>query len=158
MPARKHHIRRRKPWKVFISYSHKDPTRCDELCFHLTMLVRDKLIEIWYDGLIDPRTPWDKDVKDHLRAADLVLLLVSARFLPSYYCYEVEMAEALRRHKLGKAVVLPVIIGSCDWTTAPFAKFNAVPKHGHPIIGNRDRRDKGWTEVAQKVRAIVKPK
>jgi len=144
----------RSPKTGFISYAHKDTRRCDELREHLAQLVRERLIDIWHDGLIDQRVPWDEDIKDHLRTAEIILLLVSARFLASHYIWEIEIMEAMRRYKTRETIVLPVIIGKCDWETACFAKLNAVPRHGKPISGSRDRRDYGWTEVAKKVRSF----
>ncbi len=155
MPAKKRRKPKRRPLLGFISYSHKDTRRSDELRQHLALLVHEGLISIWHDGLIDQRIPWDQDIKDHLKKADVILLLVSARFIDSYYCYKIEVTEALKRHRRKEAVVLPIIIGTCDWQTALFSKLNACPAHGRPIYGNRDRRDVGWTEVAKKVRSIV---
>ena len=147
------HPRRVKKTAVgFISYSHKDTRRCDELREHLSQLVRERLVTVWHDGLIDQRNPWDAEIKAHLDAADIVLLLISARFLSSYYCCEVEVTAAMQRHERGEAVILPILIGRCDYETASFAKFNVFHLNGKPICGNRDRRDAGWTEVAKKVR------
>ena len=139
----------------FISYSHKDMRRCDELREHLAQLHREQLIAVWHDGLIDQKTPWDKDIKAHLQSAHVVLLLVSARFLASHYIWEVEIKSAMRRYRKGEAIIIPIIIGKCDWETACFSRLNAVPAHGRPISGSRDRRDCGWTEVAKKVRSVL---
>jgi hypothetical protein len=144
-----------KPKFGFISYSHRDMRRCDELREHLSQLVREQLVHVWHDGRIDQRVPWEKDIKDHLEAADIVLLLVSARFLNSYYCCEVEVQAAIDRHRKGLTVVLPVLIGRCDYETAEFAKLNVFHFNGGPICGNRDRRDAGWTKLAKKLRLII---
>ena len=157
MPAKKRRKPKRKPLLGFISYSHKDERRSDELKQHLALLEHEGLIAFWHDGLIDQRNPWDQEIKAYLKKADVILLLVSARFIKSYYCYNIEVTEALKRHRKKEAVVLPVIIGNADWETAPFAKLNACPANGRPIIGNRDRRDAGWTEVAKTIRSIVAP-
>lgn len=162
MPAAK----KRKAWrgvpKVFVSYSHKDSRRRDELEEHLAQLMREKLINVWWDGLIDPATPWDDDIKKHLRDADIVLVLISARFLKSYYCCEIELAEAARRHiakrlkrKEKRAMVIPIPLSPCDWHTCLAGQFNPIPKAPKCVNGNRDHRDKRWTEVAKYIRSIV---
>ena len=40
--------------------------------------------------------------------ADVVLLLVSADFLASDYCYDIEMTRAMERHEAGEARVVPM--------------------------------------------------
>jgi hypothetical protein len=139
----------------FISYSHKDVRRCDELREHLSQLVRERIIEVWHDGRIDQRIPWERDIRDKLKMADVVLLLISARFLSSYYCCEVEVREAMNRHARGKTIVLPVLIGRCDYEKAEFATLNVFQLNGGPISGTRDRRDAGWTALAKKVRSLL---
>lgn len=155
MPTSKHFSRKRKPRIGFISYSHKDLRRCDELREHLSQLERERVISTWHDGLIDQRSPWDRDIKQHLRSAYIVIFLVSSRFLHSHYCCEIEVKETLERAKMGKVIVLPVLIGSCDYETSAFAKYNVFHLNGKPIGGPRDNRDQGWTKVAKKVRALL---
>lgn len=122
---------------------------------HLSQLAREQIIKVWHDGLIDQRKPWDKDIKDNLKTAHIVVLLVSAPFLGSYYCCEIEVKEALERARKGKTIVLPVLIGRCDYETSDFARLNVLHHNGGPISGRRDRRDDGWTAVAKKVRALL---
>lgn len=45
-----------------------------------------------------------KAISERLKHADIVLLLISIDFINSYYCYEVELEEALELHyaKKGK--------------------------------------------------------
>ena len=38
------------------------------------------------------------------------------------------MQRALERHQAGEACVIPVIIRSVDWSSAPFATLQALPK------------------------------
>ena len=73
------------------------------------------------------------------------MLLVSADFLSSDYCYDVEMMRAMERHEGGEARVIPVIVRDCDWTTAPFAKLQALPKNGEAVRLWPDR-DSAWKE------------
>src|SRR5262249_51877954 len=50
---------------------------------------------------------------------------VRSAIVPSYrettdYCYDIEMARALARHKEGTATVIPIILKPVDWNGAPF--------------------------------------
>jgi len=106
--------------------------------------------------MIDPKVPWATDITKNLRAAKIVVLLISSRFLASWYCNEVEVREAVARHNIGKVVIVPVCLRNCHWKHAPFAKFDSEPKKHKTVTGNRDRRDGAWTEVAEKLEAIAK--
>lgn len=156
MPARHSPKRKRKPVTVFVSYAHKDVIRCDELREHLSDLVRNEVLHVWWDGMIDPKIPWATDIKKNLHAAKIVVLLISSRFLDSWYCNEIEVREAVQRHKNGKTIVVPVLLRKCHCKDAPFAQFDPEPKKHKTVTGNRDRRDAAWTEVAEKLDAIAR--
>jgi hypothetical protein len=49
-----------------------------------------------------------------LNRANVILLLISADFLASDYCYDVEMKRAMERHEAGEAIVIPIILR--QWT------------------------------------------
>jgi hypothetical protein len=85
------------PISVFISYSHRDQVLRDELESHLSNLKRQQIISSWYDGNIVPGTEWQQ-IFEHLASAQIILLLISADFLASDFCYSIEMEQALTRH------------------------------------------------------------
>jgi hypothetical protein len=71
-------------YEVFISYSHRDKELRNELDKHLSNLKRQNIIASWYDGNISPGTEWEPLIIEHL-------LLVSADFMASDFCYSIEM-------------------------------------------------------------------
>jgi hypothetical protein len=73
------------------------------------------------------------------------------RALASDYCYEVEMQRALVRHQAGHACVIPVIIRSVDWSGAPFAELQALPKDTKAVASWKNT-DEAWTNVALGIR------
>lgn len=81
--------------KVFFSYSHKDEALRDQLETHLALLRNQCLIESWHDRRIVAGSELDDSIFDQLEAANVILLLVSADFLASTYCYSKEMARAM---------------------------------------------------------------
>ena len=126
---------------LFFSYSHKDEDFRDQLEVHLAMLKRQGLIDAWHDRRILAGDEIDKSIDAHLEKADIILLLVSADFLASAYCYDIEVRRAIERHDEASAQVIPVILRPCDWTTAPFGKLLAAPKDGKPVTQWQDRDD-----------------
>ncbi len=139
---------------VFFSYTHKDEALRDELEAHLALMKRQNLIAGWHDRRILAGDDVDDTIEQELEKADIILLLVSADFIASNYCYSKEMSRALERHEAGQARVIPVILRSCDWQSAPFGKLLAAPKDGKAVTTWPDR-DVAFTDVAKQVRAAV---
>jgi hypothetical protein len=142
------------PVSVFYAYSHRDAPFRDRLETHLAVLRRQGLIEDWYDRQIRPGQVVAREIDDRLRTADVILLLVSADFLASDYCYEVEMKLALERHERGDARVIPLILRDVDWHRAPFAHLLALPTDGKPVVAFRNR-DRAWLQIVAGIRNEV---
>lgn len=135
--------------EVFISYSKQDKDLRDGLLAHLRPLEREDIIT-WHDRQILPGTEWDEEIKARLNAADIILLLISADFLATDYCTQVEIPEALRRHEAGEATVMPVILRACGWKYTLLAKIQAYPEKAEPIKSWKDI-DEAYTNVVDGV-------
>ena len=140
--------------RLFYSYSHKDETLRDELQTHLSLLKRQSILHDWHDRQISAGREWEGAIDENQEAADVILLLVSADFLASDYCYDREMTRALEKHEAGEARVIPVIIRPVDWSGAPFSKLQALPKDARPVT-SWPNRDEAWTDVARGIRKAV---
>jgi len=139
---------------VFFSYSHKDEGLRDELENHLKLLQRRGIISTWHDRKILPGDEWDHEIDAHLERAKIILLLVSADFLASDYCWDKEVKRAVARHEAGEATVIPILLRACDWKGAPFEKIQGLPKDMTPVKAFNDR-DAVWTDIAAKIRAVA---
>ena len=140
--------------ELFFSYSHKDEALRVELEKHLSILRRQGVLTNWHDRKIQPGVEWKGEIDSHIRSAGVVLLLISADFLASDYCYDREMHVALERHESGAARVIPVIIRSVDWAGAPFGKLQVLPKDGKPVVSWEDQ-DEAFTNIAQGIRSAI---
>lgn len=139
---------------VFFSYSHDDESYRDRLEKHLSPLRHEGLIESWHDRRILAGTDLNTEIDSHINSADIILLLVSASFLSSHYCYSIEMQRAMERHHAKEARVIPVIVHACDWTNTPIGKLLAAPKDGKPIA-SWAIPDEAYLDVARQIRAVV---
>ncbi len=139
---------------IFISYSHRDDEWRQELDIHLSSLRRQGVISVWHDRWILAGKEWAREINHNLNDADLILLLISPDFINSDYCYDIEMKRAVERHDAGEAVVIPIILRSCDWKDAPFGKLQALPRDAKPIKSAADR-DEAFTEVVAGIRGAV---
>lgn len=142
------------PINLFISYSHKDEALRAELDKHLTLLGRRGVIKAWHDRNIDAGDEWANEIDENLNQAKVILLLISADFLASTYCYEIEMTRALERHWAGDAIVIPIILRDVDWQDAPFGKLQALPTGGKPVE-DWPSHDKAFADIAREIRKRV---
>jgi Sulfatase-modifying factor enzyme 1/TIR domain len=145
----------RKPISLFYSYSHEDEWFMKRLQRHLTPLKRIGKIAEWHDREIEAGKEWQKEIDHHLSSADIILLLVSASFIASEYCWSVEVTKALEWHERGEARVIPVILSKCLWQNhTPFAKLQATPKNAKPIDEWRSWNS-AFHDVVSKIEAVV---
>ncbi len=137
--------------EVFYSYSHKDEALRKKLATHLALMKRECLISGWTDRCITAGSEWRNQIDEHVRSAGMILLLISADFVASDYCYEIEMKVALERHERGEAIVVPIILKPVDWTSAPFAKLQALPRDNRAVTQWRNQ-DEAFTVIAKGLR------
>jgi hypothetical protein len=142
------------PLSVFISYSHRDEELKKELEDHLALLKHQKKIKPWQDRVIEPGTEWNRQIREALDNADIILLLISPRFIASPFCYSQEMERAMMRHRNGDARVIPIILTPTDWKGAPFDKLQVVPKDGKPVI-DWPSKDAAFVDVVKGIRRAV---
>jgi tetratricopeptide (TPR) repeat protein len=142
------------PVEVFCCYSHADEPWLRKLEIHLGLLKRQGLVSFWHDRLIPPSTNWAQAIDQHLETASVILLLVSADFLASDYCYSVEMKRALEREAVGEARVIPILVRPVDWKNAPFAHLQALPTDAKPLSTWR-KQETALADIAAGIRRVI---
>jgi len=143
------------PLKIFIIYAREDRGYKDDLLKSLKLLQTQGLIEPWHDGDIKPGDEWDKEIKARLRAADIILPIISFDFFDSDYIHRVEIVEAFERYDRGEALIIPVIADSCPWMDCPRLKdFQALPMEGRPIDDWPDRK-KAMSSIYEGINRII---
>ena len=142
------------PVEVFYSYAHEDASLRDTLEKHLSLLHRQGLIFQWHDRQIAAGTDWAQALDIHLERASVILLLISADFLASDYCYGIEVKRALERHQANEARVIPILLRPTDWRGAPFAHLQALPTDAKPIT-TWSNQDEALADVAAGLRRTI---
>ncbi len=140
--------------KVFLSYSRKDAALRDELAAHLTALKWQGIFHDWNDEQIETGTDWTKAIASYLDSADIILLLLSPDFLASEHSWD-EARRALKRHELGQAQVIPILLRPIDFLATPFAKLQFSPSDGKPITLWEDK-DEAFLSVARDIRKAAR--
>lgn len=144
----------KEPVEVFYSYAHEDEGLRNELEKHLSILKRTGVITGWHDRKIIAGHDWEKEIDTRLNTAKVILLLISADFLASDYCYGIEMEKALQRDEAGEARVIPVILREVHWRGAPFGRLQALPTDAKAVT-SWENRDRAFTDVVKGIAKAV---
>jgi len=169
------------PKKVFVSYAHADIGYKEELMKYLIGMRRDKLIEVWEDGRLNPGDQWDDMIRAQLEQSEWVILMISQKFINSSYIYETELKIALENMENKRARIIPIIIEDCDWSSLPLSfkdiqqvieyhqnteldepknlsSIEAMPKNQKSQlvpINEWDLPNKAWMEVVRQLRGLI---
>lgn len=137
------------------SESNDDEQMRQQLEEHLSILRREGVIATWDRGMISAGKEWDKEIKEQLQTADIILPLISSKFIASDYNWDIFAKQAMERHKAGKARVVLILLRPVDdyWKVA-FPKVTVLPKNGIPITGWRPY-DKAFANITKGIREEV---
>jgi TIR domain len=141
-------------WRVFYSYSHRDAELRARLRTYLAPLKYQEKIVDWCDREIEPGARWESEISGQLESADLIILLVSADFLASEYCFGVEVETALTRLKRSEVKVVPVLLKPCLWEESRFSELQIIPRDAKAIT-SWSSADEAFKDVATEIRNIV---
>jgi len=144
--------------EIFISYEPGDKPLFEMvlkvLDSRLKPLEQQGLVSIWHRHKLLPGAETAPEIAKHLQSARIHLLLISADFMASDFCFSDEMRSLIRRHKSGEIQVIPVILRSIYWKEAPFGGLEPLPEKGKPLTSWNDK-DEGLFSIAEGVRAVV---
>jgi hypothetical protein len=144
-----------RPYDIFLSYAHEDEALMTLVRKHLVVYDRLGQIRKWWDRKIVAGASVDHAISSRISSSDVILLFISADFVASNYCYEVEMTKALSQHREGQSVVVPVILRPCVWKNTPLGSLLALPRDGRPLASWPDQ-DEAAKDIAEGVmRAVV---
>jgi Pentapeptide repeats (8 copies)/TIR domain len=144
------------PIKVFISFAPSDQDLCRNLRDHLSLLIRLGMIVLSQEAVLAPDIyQWEKKASATFQQAQVILLLVSARFLASHQAWKDVIEPALRRHQQGNIRLIPIILRSMiDLKGSPLAELQALPMDGKPVT-QWEQIDTPLTEVSEGIRKVV---
>jgi HEAT repeat protein len=142
-----------RPISLFSIYAPEDVSLHEQLERHLSSLKRQGLITLWSLDKTLPGADRDVEIERNLNTAQIILLLLSAEFLASEYCFDV-MTRALRRRKKDHICVIPILLRPVDWEMLPMSELQVLPTNGKPVTSWRNRDD-AYLLIAKGIRKII---
>jgi len=149
--------------KIFCSYAHKDEPLRDALDAHFALLRREGFATFWSDHDIHAGSDWAGQIDRNLQSANIILLLLSANFINSDYCYEIELKQAVARHLAREAVIIPVVLQPCKWERLrvpceggefTLGSVQALPAGARAVTKWRNRQE-AFANIAEGVGAVA---
>src|SRR5947209_1673807 len=122
----------------------KDERLRKELDSHLASLKHSTQITTWYTRKVQPGMEWEREVDARLDTANIILLLISADFIASDYCYGKEVQRAIERHAAAKARVIPVLLRPVDLKGTPLSELQPLPTNRKPVTLWHNRDEAFW--------------
>jgi hypothetical protein len=143
---------------VFISYAHEDRRWCELLLDQLGALVNRGQIRAFDDSQIAVGTTWEPRIKQELESADIIVLIITAKFMRSKYCTTVELPRAIERQQSGVRVI-PIVADHVDLGALPFQSLQMLPvddqRNLKPLADWKDDVSRPLAEAARCIREAV---
>lgn len=143
------------PARLFCSYSHKDRELKENLSRHLSpLMISDNIVVLWSDDHLLPGEEFDPRIKDELDRSNVILLLISANYFSSHYCWHVEAMRAFERHESTQATVVPILIKDVAWESTTINKLTVLPRNLKPITSWANQ-DEAFKNVVVELSRVI---
>jgi hypothetical protein len=100
------HARPASPIRLFVSCADEDLVFLEALVRQFSSMLREGSLQCFHRFQFSPGSDWRTQVRTSLSLADIILLLVSAHFNASDYCYFEEVVPAMAQQSKGRARVI----------------------------------------------------
>jgi tetratricopeptide (TPR) repeat protein len=147
------HARPASPIRLFFSCADEDQVLLEALVRQLSSMVREGSLQCFHRFQFLPGSDWQAQVRTSLSLADIILLLVSAHFNASDYCYFEEVVPAMAQHSKGQARVIPIILRPVAWENSIFGNLQSLPVG--KAVSMWSKREDALAHIARGVREVI---
>ena len=147
---------------IFIAYAPVDKDEAYLLEIEKSILflkksnTKYKELNLNHRGFISAGAVIQEEVKDYLNSSDLILPLFSMDFLANATepAFKSEFNNVIKKHKDGKATVIPIVLRVCPWQDSYFKILSPLPKKGIPIQ-KWEIDDEAYTDIYNGIKKVV---
>jgi len=140
--------------KLFVSYSRRDKAFFEELQSHLTLLIRQGVIDLWSEGRISAGAAWKEHIERAIAESDIFVLLLGPEFFASEFSAKYELDLILARQHKGASVIPVLVRPALIPSGHPILTLSSLPRNGMPL-SQQDDTDDAWLEVYEAIRAAA---
>ncbi|HKR03042.1 MAG TPA: COR domain-containing protein, partial [Bacteroidia bacterium] len=109
--------------KLFVSYSKHDEDYLQDFQDHLVTLKEQGLVTFDCRD-IEFGKEWDEEIKRKIDECNIIVCLISVKFLNTEYIKKIEVQKAIDQNK----IIVPIIIKACDWESSSLGRYQAAQK------------------------------
>ncbi len=135
--------------RVFALCAPEDGALATELGRHLAALKSDGSIALHRSDTLSA-----EEQVAQVRAADLVLVLLTPSFIDSPLWRGAALQEVVEQKKERDLRVIPFRMEPCDLTNSQFEAVVSLPRGQHALSESRDRM-REWFDIAREIRRVV---
>jgi hypothetical protein len=139
--------------EIFIAFAQQDRESLKELKNQLNPLATQERVTIWDASQILGGTDREQAITDHLGAATIILLLVSAHFLASDEGKKL-IKQALVRNAPPTVYVVPILLRPAYWQVLGLEALAPLPSNERPVSGWQDRQE-AYFDIAIGIKRII---
>ena len=140
---------------LFYSYSHKDAQYRDAMERSLALLKRNGFLKSWSDQSILPGQSISTKVRETMNEANIMVFLLSQRFISSEECMKEWNYAKQRDNKNQVFFRIPIILRDCAWLDLLDGDdIKALPEDGMPVAQFPDH-DTAWQQVYEGIKSVI---
>ena len=142
------------PIKLVYSLASVDDAFRKQLSAQLSPLAQQGLLSEWHEQLIPLGAAEEQERRDAWRAADIILLLLSADYFSSDDYDSQQMQQALARQRSNQVLIVPILVRPCDWQSTIVGHLQCLPRN-EEFVTQWDNQDAALLSIAQELRHLV---
>jgi hypothetical protein len=140
---------------IFLSYARKDEKLAAQLRYYLRPLEMQGLAAVWADRYIRGEEKQADEIKKHLDAAQIVLLLVSPDYFASSSLTNREIEKFIaEKRKTRDAQIIPVLLRPVSLEGTPLEKLSPLPKEGAAVT-RWSNRDMAFLDITDNIHNVI---
>jgi TPR repeat protein len=125
--------------RIFVSYAREDAKWLNKdnphsLIPFLMESLRRHNVTFWFDKNLKGGDVFEQHIAKQIDDSQVALLIVSQCFLNSEFIENKEMPRIAERARLGKMIVVPVLVEPCDWSDYSFLADRQMVPGPAPLI------------------------
>lgn len=137
---------------IFTVYAEEDEDRLGDLDAQLNLLRRTGVIADFERRAIGRGAEADREIAAYMASARVVLLMLSAPFVTSDFCFSAELDEALARAAHGEVQLVPIYLRRCAWQLTKLAMVQGLPRD-QATVEELDP-ETAFTDIAFELRSL----
>lgn len=138
---------------AFLMYADADKEVKAVFETQLAALKRNKVIRTWSEEMINAGAVRADVISAQIESADIIILLVTPRFISTDKIYEEQLQRAIDLHRQQKTTVIPILMKSCSWQSTIIKELRSTMlprKNGKPLM-EEDNVDAALNKAVQKL-------